>query len=66
MHGRKQPAQPGLERAVFGALVELAHQVAAWAEGVVGKGQRGGAEILRVRGMSDGYCNENGDASKET
>lgn len=46
MHLGKELAQAPLERLVLGALVELADEVAAGAEGLVGEGQGGCAEVL--------------------
>ena len=45
----EEPLEPQFQRVILGARVELAQEVAAGGEGVVGKGQRGAAEVLCVR-----------------
>jgi hypothetical protein len=52
VHGAEQAAQLRLERAVFGALVKLAHKVAAGSERVEAELQRCHTEILQeYRGL---------------
>ena len=51
MHFGKQLAEQRLKGLVLGALVELAHKVAAGLEGFGGEGQGGVAEVL---GWADG------------
>lgn len=50
MHLGKHLAEQRLQGLVLGALIELAHKVAAGLEGFGGEGQGGVAEVLRWAG----------------